>query len=97
MYGQSPWIVNAFVTYKNDSIGLMANLTYNVQGKKLAVIGVGLIPDVYEQPFHSLNMKISKTFGKVHEGESSPRWQGSFRATNLLNFVGDIGVRKKVL
>lgn len=95
MYGQSPWIVNAFVTYKNDSIGLMANLTYNVQGKKLAVIGVGLIPDVYEQPFHSLNMKISKTFGKVHEGEDSPRWQGSFRATNLLNFLGDIGVRRK--
>ena len=56
-------------------LGLMLNLTYNVQGKKLAVIGVGAIPDVYEQPFHSLNMKVSKTFGKIHEGESAPRWE----------------------
>lgn len=95
MYGQSPWIINAFVTYKNDSIGLMVNLTYNVQGKKLAVIGVGSLPDVFEQPFHSLNFKISKTFGKTHEGEAEPRWSASFRAQNLLNMVGDIGVKRK--
>lgn len=87
MYGQSPYIVNAFTTFRNDSLGLMLNLTYNVQGKKLAVIGVGAVPDVYEQPFHSLNMKVSKTFGKIHEGESAPRWKASLRATNLLNFA----------
>jgi outer membrane receptor protein involved in Fe transport len=85
MYGQSPYIVNAYINYRNDSLRLMFNLTYNVQGKKLAVIGVGSLPDVYEQPFHSLNLKVSKKFGKVHEGESDPRWQASLRAQNLLN------------
>src|SRR5690606_32773678 len=55
MYGQAPWIINAFVTFRNDSLGLMFNLNYNVQGKKLAVIGIGSLPDVYEQPFHGLN------------------------------------------
>ena len=102
MYGQSPWIVNAYVTYKNDSTGWMANLTYNVQGKKLAVIGVGALPDVYELPFHSLNLKVSKTFGKVHDGESAPRWKASFRAQNLLNMIGSrdnptgqIGIKRK--
>jgi hypothetical protein len=87
MYGQSPYIINAFTTFKNDSIGLICNVNYNVQGKKLAVIGVGGLPDVYERPFHSLNMKVSKTFGQVHEGESAPRWKASIRATNLLNFA----------
>lgn len=85
MYGQSPYIINAFTTFKNDSIGLICNLNYNVQGKKLAVIGVGGLPDVYEQAFHSLNLKVSKTFGKIYEGESAPRWKASIRATNLLN------------
>lgn len=78
MYGQSPWIVNAFVTFRNDSLGLVINLNYNVQGKKLAVIGVGNLPDVYEQPFHSLNFKASKTLDK------SQNWKLSLQAQNLL-------------
>lgn len=90
MYGQSPYVINAFATFKNDSLGLIINANYNVQGKKLAVIGIGSVPDVYEQPFHSLNMKISKTFGQIQKNEkgqleTTPRWQGSFTASNLLN------------
>jgi len=81
MYGQSPFIVNAFVSFRNDSLGLTCNLSYNVQGKKLAVIGVGSLPDVYEQPFHSLNLKISKTLGKER------RWNASITASNLLMSV----------
>jgi len=78
MYGQSPYIVNAFATFRNDSLGLIFNVNYNVQGEKLAVIGVGRIPDVYEQPFHSLNVKVSKRFG------SQDQWQGSITGRNLL-------------
>lgn len=78
MFGQSPYIVNGFVTFRNDSLGLVMNLSYNVQGKRLAVIGVGKLPDVYEQPFHSLNLKVSKTFGEDN------RWKGSLSAQNLL-------------
>ena len=89
MYGQSPFVVNAFMNFQNDSLGLTLNLTYNVQGKKLAVIGVGSLPDVYEQPFHSLNFKASKTIGKDYEDpktkQSYKRWTVSLKATNLLN------------
>lgn len=85
MYGQSPYIINGFADFSNDSLALSVNLSYNVQGKKLAVIGVGLIPDVYEQPFHSLNLKVSKGFGKTYKGESAPRWTASITGTNLLN------------
>jgi len=81
MYGQSPYIVNAFVSFRNDSIGFNINVSYNVQGKKLAVIGVGSLPDVYEQPFHSLDLKVSKTIGKER------RWNASITARNLLMSV----------
>ncbi|MCH2231568.1 MAG: carboxypeptidase-like regulatory domain-containing protein [Crocinitomicaceae bacterium] len=78
MSGQSPYIINAFLTFKNDSLGLTLNASYNVQGKKLAVIGVGSIPDVYEKPFHSLNLKVSKAFGEERQ------WKASISAKNLL-------------
>jgi TonB-dependent receptor len=81
MYGQSPYIINGFVSFKNDSLGLSVNLNYNVQGKKLAVIGVGSLPDVYEQPFHSLNLKVSKTLG------AERNWNASLRGSNLLMSV----------
>ncbi len=85
MYGQSPYIINAFADFSNDSLWLSCNVSYNVQGKKLAVIGVGGVPDVFEQPFHSLNLKVSKGFGKVSEGEFVPRWTASITGRNLLN------------
>jgi len=79
MFGQSPYLVNGFVSFGNDSLGLDVNLSYNVQGKRLAVIGIGAIPDVYEKPFHSLNLKVSKSFGE------SNQWKASFAAQNILN------------
>ncbi len=79
LYGQSPYIVNAFTSFSNDSLGVDVNVSYNVQGKTLSVLGIGALPDVYTNPFHSLNFKASKTFGK--EG----KWKASFTARNLLN------------
>jgi hypothetical protein len=78
MYGQSPWIVNAFATFSNDSLGFSFNVSYNVQGKKLAVIGIGSIPDVYEQPFHGLSFKVSQRFG------AEKQWQASITGNNML-------------
>ena len=79
MSGQSPFIVNTYLNFSSDSTGWDANLSYNVQGKRLSVIGVGQLPDVYEQPFHSLNLRISKTLGKNKE------WKTSLTGQNLLN------------
>jgi len=79
MFGQSPYLVNGFVSFGNDSLGLDVNLSYNVQGKRLAVIGIGAIPDVYETPFHSLNLKVSKSFGE------SNHWKASIATQNILN------------
>lgn len=78
MFGQSPYIVNAYLNY-DDTMGVDVNLSYNVQGDRLAVVGVGRVPDVYEKAFHSLNLKISKSFGK------NKQWKFSMSGNNLLN------------
>ena len=79
LQGQSPFVVNAYLGYKNDSLGLDVNISYNVQGKRLAVVGIARNPNVFEQPFHSLNLKIAKSLGK------EDKMSISLSAENVLN------------
>jgi hypothetical protein len=79
LQGQSSYIVNAFLNYSNPQNGIDGNLSYNVQGKRLAVVGIGRNPDVYEIPFNALNAKVSKAFGE------NKRAKMSFSAQNILN------------
>lgn len=64
MAGQSPWVLNAGINYADNDNGFNAGLFYNVKGPTLAVVGNGLFPDVYTEPFHSLNLGLSKKIGK---------------------------------
>lgn len=82
MFGQAPYIINAILGYKYDKWGLSANLSYNVQGRKLAIVsasgGEGLeVSDIYEMPQHMVDFKLSKTLGK--------RFSASFKIRNLLD------------
>ncbi|MEO9966473.1 MAG: TonB-dependent receptor [Reichenbachiella sp.] len=79
MSGQSPYVVNGFLNYENNLLGITGNLSYNVQGETVAFIGISNVPDVYTKPFHSMNMKVSKQFGEERNS------QLSFSAKNLLN------------
>lgn len=63
MAGQSPYLVNAYLNYSDASGFLNANLSYNVQGESLFIIGVGAVPDIYTQPFNSLNVNVYRDFG----------------------------------
>lgn len=78
MYGQSPYAVNAFLTFSNTAKGFSFNASYNVQGKRLAVIGIGQIPDVFELPFQSLNLRAAMAFGE------EKKWSASVSGKNLL-------------
>ena len=64
MQGQAPFVINFGFDYNNNDIGLQAGLFYNVQGETLDVVGIGLVPDVYAQPFNSLNLTFNKSFGE---------------------------------
>lgn len=62
LQGQSPYLINAGLTYDRTEIGLQAGLYYNVQGKTLDVVGDGFFPDVYIMPFNDLTWNVIKNF-----------------------------------
>lgn len=62
--GLSPFSVNAGLSYNIPETGLQTSIAYNLQGKRLTIAGAGSIPDVYDNPFHSLKVKLIKTFGQ---------------------------------
>ncbi len=64
MFGQSPWLLNSLVQYKNDSIGVFSSLSFNMSGRKLYLVIKGGTPDVFEQAYPDLNFNISKKIGK---------------------------------
>lgn len=64
MAGQAPYVINAGLSYKNIENGLSAGIFYNVKGRTLTIVGTGLIPDVYQVPFHSLNLSVNKKLGE---------------------------------
>ncbi|KAA3641077.1 MAG: TonB-dependent receptor, partial [Bacteroidetes bacterium] len=78
LYSQSPYIINGFINYRNQ-IGTQANISYNVLGEKLYLVEIGALPDVYEQPFHSLNFKVSQQFGPEQQ------FKVSFGVKNILD------------
>lgn len=61
--GQSPYLANASLNYKNDSAKIQSTLTFNVFGKRLYEIGATGNPDIYEMPRPLLNFNFTKTFG----------------------------------
>ncbi|GGH15775.1 TonB-dependent receptor [Sphingobacterium alkalisoli] len=71
LQGQSPYLINAGLSYNNTENGLEAGVFYNVQGKTLDVVGFGKNPDVYVQPFNSLNFNFSKRVGASKHGSIS--------------------------
>lgn len=78
MQGQAPYIINFGLNYQNKGEDLNANMSYNVQGPKLAIVGIGRLPDVYTESFHSLNFKASYSF------LAEDKAQLSFSVDNLL-------------
>lgn len=79
MQGQSPYIVNGYLNYSAVESGWEASLNYNVQGKRLTIVGISVNPDVFEKPFNALNFKVSKAMGVDR------KFRMSLAAQNLLN------------
>lgn len=75
--GQSPFLANANLYYKNDSANIVSSLTFNVFGKRLYEIGATGNPDIYEMPRPLLNYNITKTFNET--------WSVTLSAGNILN------------
>ncbi|MBT8229774.1 MAG: TonB-dependent receptor [Bacteroidia bacterium] len=72
MQGQAPYILNGYLNYIHPDRTWEANISYNVQGSSLAVVGIGINADIYNKPFHSLNFKITNKLG--HDQKTSLSW-----------------------
>ncbi|WP_456867850.1 TonB-dependent receptor domain-containing protein [Galbibacter sp. BG1] len=79
LQGQSPFLINAGLSYNNRDLGLETGVFFNVQGKTLEVVGFGQNPDVFTQPFNSLNFNLAKAFGKEKNSKIS------FKMENILD------------
>ena len=64
MFGQAPYIINTMLTYNLKKSGLIATVSYNLQGSKLVIITDITKPDIYELPRNLLDFKISKVVNK---------------------------------
>jgi TonB-dependent receptor len=76
MWGQSPYTVNASISYFNPDWGTQLSLGYNIAGRRIiqvAQIGVYQIPDefkedgphVYENPRDVIDIGITQAFGNL--------------------------------
>lgn len=83
MANQAPYIINGGFSYRagNDGgfKGLEAGIFYNVQGPTLQYVGIVDRPDIYAEPFHSLNFNMNYKFGK------SDQMKIGLKVTNILN------------
>lgn len=72
MQGQSPYVVNLGLNYSNVVSRTDVNLSYNVFGERIAEIATKLVDtngkkiydDVYEQPFHQLDLTVAQKLNK---------------------------------
>lgn len=79
MAGQSPYVVNAGLSYLKADSPWNAGIFYNVKGPTLTIVGGGLFPDIYMEPFHSINLSLGYKFG------DDDRQSLDFKVNNLLN------------
>jgi hypothetical protein len=64
MAGQSPYSINANLSYEIIEKQMNFSLAYNVQGEQLTIIASGRRPDVYTIPFQSLDFNAYYSFGE---------------------------------
>ena len=83
MQGQSPYLINTGIFYKNEPLQLDIALLYNRIGKR--IIGVGRsegttgsddnarVPHSYEMPRNSIDLSVAKKFGSHWELKANVR------------------------
>lgn len=58
MVGQSPYVVNAGVSYTHEELGFGATALYNVAGRRIVSAAELPLPSVYEQARHALDFSF---------------------------------------
>ncbi|WP_412069486.1 TonB-dependent receptor domain-containing protein [Rubrivirga sp. IMCC43871] len=91
LQGQSPYLLNANLSYDDPVRGTSAGVFFNVSGRRLARVGNPL-PDVYEQPSPQLDLTVSQqVFGGLFaiKGSAKNLLHSNYRETYD---VADLGL-----
>jgi hypothetical protein len=65
LQGQSPYLINTGLYYTDDTKKLALSLAYNIFGPRIFAVGDVNFPSIYELPRNSLDLQVSKRFGKL--------------------------------
>ncbi len=65
--GQSPYVVNTYLSYDREKSGTSARVLFNTYGKRIAFVGGQGLPNIYELPVHSLDLTLQQ---RVHKNLS---------------------------
>ncbi|ABF89166.1 TonB-dependent receptor [Myxococcus xanthus DK 1622] len=76
LQGQSPYVINLNVGYSRPESGTELTVLYNVYGRRISEVGVQGLPDIYEVPFHRVDISLTQQLGSA---------QLKLTAANLLN------------
>jgi len=95
MAGQSPYSINANISWEIPERKSAVSLAYNVKGEQLAIIGSGRIPDVYLAPFHSLNFNAYYSFGIDYKHRITLGIDNLLNQKNTMNYVS-FGAEDKI-
>lgn len=63
LQGQSPYVLNLGIGYE-PTTGTRVDLLYNSFGRRIEEVGTGGAGDVYEEPFHRLDLTVSQDLGR---------------------------------
>lgn len=64
MQGQSPYVFNSGIFYRDADRNLQVNILHNIIGPRIMIIGTAYIPDTYEMPRNHIDITVTKGFGK---------------------------------
>lgn len=67
LQGQSMHLGNISLLYKNQKMGLDAQLSMVYTGERIAIVSVGLDNDIWQKAFTQLDFSIDKTWGKADQ------------------------------
>lgn len=64
LQGQSPYLINIGIFYRNQEAGVSVNLMYNRIGERIAYVGDITNPHIWEMPFNSLDLTLDYQVSK---------------------------------
>jgi len=60
LQGQSPYVANLGLGWSNAALGTQADLLFNSFGARIEEVGTGGAGNVYEEPFHRLDLTVGQ-------------------------------------